>query len=132
MKITLIKFGAPWCSACHHMDKARTLEQFAATTGVTLVKHDLKANDDGDEQPDPIADEYEVQSLPTLVFEDEDGNQLERIEGGISLRDLRKKFDAIRAAEPSKRKTKSNGHEISYSALVAEFEKNPPNLDEYK
>lgn len=95
-KLRLIKFGGKWCGACNHMDKQRVLEQFAAITpDVIVLKHEVASPED--EADDPIADAYDAQAMPTMIFEDSvSGVELCRFEGGMSLKDLRGMYDAAK------------------------------------
>lgn len=97
--IRLIKFGGPWCSHCVAMDKARTLEQFAAVTSdVVILKHDCPEPDS--DLGDPIADAYDAMSMPTLVFEEiSSGRELARFEGGLNLTSLREMYTTAKATQ---------------------------------
>lgn len=97
--LRLFKFGAPTCSACNAMDKAKTLEKFAeAHPDVEIVRMELN-NAEG-ETPDgsefakntKIADAYEVQALPTLLFVGKDGGILQAYEGGCNVKQLDKLY----------------------------------------
>lgn len=123
--IRLIKFGGPWCSHCVAMDKARTLEQFAAVTAdIEVLKHDI--NDPDDE--DLVADAYDAQSMPTIIFEEiSTGLELARYEGGLPLTKLRELYTECKDIQAGKRKRgrKSQRYEPragGYSAAVNKAE----------
>lgn len=65
------KFGASWCTPCKFADKA--LEE-SVPPEIVLMKFDV------DEVPD-LAQKYGVKSLPVVVFEDEEGHEVDRITG---------------------------------------------------
>lgn len=70
----LLKFGAPWCKPCQALDK--TLE--SANLGIEIEKVDI------DQRPECAA-EYRVRSVPTLVLLDDDGAEIDRRQGALSL-----------------------------------------------
>lgn len=91
--IVLLKFGGKACGACVAMDKANTLERLVeAFPQIELRKYDV-TNEEGDapegsvfEKNYKLSDEYGVEYLPTMVFEDkETGDELARAEGPQSF-----------------------------------------------
>lgn len=117
--IRLIKFGGPWCPACIAMDKARTLEQLAATApDLELQKHECP-----EDAEDPVADAYEAQSMPTLVFEEiATGKELLRFEGGLPLTRLRELYMDARALLAG---VTVSGKNKRQAKLAASFEPRP-------
>lgn len=116
-KITLMKFGSKDCGPCKAMAKAKTLEKLAEKLPqieIKLVDIQLEPpeNLDGlDEQAkhnEELAQDYEVTALPTLVFEDEDGDELARHESAVSYAELEKLAEEVieRAERNAKRKSK--------------------------
>lgn len=103
MALQLIKFGGKWCAACQFMEQQRVLEQFAAVTRqVNVIKHEISEEEDLE---DPVADAYDVNALPTLVFEDtESGLEVARHEGGISMRDLQALYAKAQAVASGEEK----------------------------
>jgi thioredoxin 1 len=65
MTVRLLDFYADWCGPCDAQDPI--LEELAADYGdVEFEKVDVDDNQD-------VANEYRVQSLPTVVVENDDG-----------------------------------------------------------
>jgi thioredoxin 1 len=78
-KVTkLEKYGASWCGPCKILDNA-----LKEITDVEIVKHDA------DEEPD-LFNELGIRSVPTLIFRDEEGNELERTFGAIPVHNIEK------------------------------------------
>jgi thiol-disulfide isomerase/thioredoxin len=99
--IKVIKFGGLSCPACLAMNKAKTLDRLAEDFPIVDVIS-LDVNDADGETPKgskfdenyALSDEYEVDTLPTIIFEDaESGDELNRVEGAVSFKDLRKVLD---------------------------------------
>mgnify|MGYP003461259362 len=67
------KFGATWCGPCKVLDK--TLEK---VTGVYINKYDV-------DQFEDLAAERGVRNIPVMIFRDENGQEVERIIGAVSL-----------------------------------------------
>ena len=94
--IKLLKFGGLGCAACKAMDRAQVLERLAGLyPQIEVVKYDV--NDESGETPEgselaknyDLSDEYEVEMLPTMIFEDaETGDELHRIEGAQNYKSL--------------------------------------------
>ncbi len=87
-KFRLLKFGAKWCGACNAMARARTLEKFNERhPEVTVELIDIP--DDVDDHGKPLkltqeeleivelADEWDIRSLPALIFVPEDNLDFE-------------------------------------------------------
>lgn len=114
MGMKLIKFGAKWCAPCQSMTKAKVFERFKEKHPDVEVKlFDLPGEDevaalDGlkEDMPDdqipaelkPFAEaeheaeDYEVEGLPTIIFEDENGDELARGDEAMSLTSLEKLY----------------------------------------
>jgi len=65
-------FSATWCSPCKVFGPVLT--KVAEETGVTLVKVDV-------DQQGPLAEEYGIRSVPTVVMLDAGGKEIGRIVG---------------------------------------------------
>lgn len=109
-KIKLIKFGASFCAACKSMDRAKVFPRFKEKhPEIELKIYDLPSDVEadklsalGDAEPpaelqpfleaDEEADEYDVKSLPTIIFEDEKGNELARESEAMTLSALEKLY----------------------------------------
>lgn len=72
------KFGATWCGPCKVLDK--TLSQ---VTGVGIIKYD--AEDDSE-----LFDKYDIRTIPTMIFKDENGDIIKKIVGTITLAGINK------------------------------------------
>ena len=81
----LIKIGASWCGPCNLMDKR--LKDFNAC--------DYKSYDVEDEDDETVAviDEYNVRNVPVLVLEGDNGEELAKWVGAVSVDEIRKKVD---------------------------------------
>jgi len=71
--LTVVEFGAVWCSACKSFAKHfKTLEQ--AYPPVAFLKLDV-------DRCSVTADKYQVEKMPTFVLLAEGGKVLKRLEG---------------------------------------------------
>jgi thiol-disulfide isomerase/thioredoxin len=99
-RLTLYKFGAAWCGACKVMARAKTLEAFGKNhPNVKIEKLDLVDQSEDEETPtrqltrdeqraEDLAEQYDVQSLPTLLFVNDDDDVLARADHALNLKDL--------------------------------------------
>lgn len=76
----LIKIGAEWCGPCGVMDKR--LENFNACD---YVKYDV---DNEDEETLAIIDKYNVRNVPVIILEGDNGDELKKWVGLVSLNDI--------------------------------------------
>ena len=99
----LLRFGSDVCGPCLGMDKAKTLEKFAAAHPEVTVLRLCLADKKGVPYKDANewADAYGIMATPTLIFESEDGRELVRLEAAVSVKDLDKALQ--RAQERLKR-----------------------------
>ncbi len=101
--IRVLKFGGLSCPACLAMKRANTLERLHDYFPGTFELAEYNVNDAQGETPEgskfaehyALSDDYEVEALPTIIFEDAaSGDELGRIEGGVGVRDLKKAAEA--------------------------------------
>ena len=77
----LIKIGAEWCGPCHTMDNR--LKDFDLCE---VIKYNI---DDETPETEEIIDKYKVRNIPVLVLEDDNGNELHKWVGAISLNEIK-------------------------------------------
>lgn len=82
----IIKIGSSWCSGCIVMKKV--WEEIDKEVKLNTTYYDF------DIYEDMLKEKYQIgDKLPIIIFEDENGNELERIVGEIKKADL---LDKIR------------------------------------
>lgn len=81
----LIKIGATWCAPCNLMDKR--LKDFNAC--------EYKAYDveDEDNETVEIVEKYNVRNIPVIVLEGDNGEELAKWVGAVSVDEILKKVD---------------------------------------
>lgn len=67
----ILKFEADWCGPCKAI--AVPLRQAAEEAGVPVEYVDADTS--------PLAQQYRVMSMPTLILVDEEGSELRRVSG---------------------------------------------------
>lgn len=76
MKIRILKFYADWCGPCKELSE-------------DLVKANLKIDIEEIDIDDPnkqdLVEKYNIRSLPTLIFINEENEELERIVGTVTI-----------------------------------------------
>ena len=79
----LIKIGATWCAPCNVMDKR--LKDFTAC--------EYKAYDVDNEDDETIAviDKYNVRNVPVIILEGDNGEELAKWDGVVSVDEILKK-----------------------------------------
>lgn len=102
-KFRLLRFGSDVCGPCVGMDRAKTLEKFAAAHPEVTVLRVCLADKKGVPYRDANewADTYGIAATPTLIFESDAGAELVRLEQAVTLKDLDKALQ--RAQERLKR-----------------------------
>lgn len=120
--VRLLKFESKTCPVCVHMNKRGTLDHIKAEWPSVDVVTLCVTDEQGDapkgtpyEEAYSISEELEVQALPTLVFVNDDGVEVGRVEGAPSTSQLRKAVDAaLEEAEVIESQKKLNTRISSY------------------
>lgn len=73
MKVEILKFYGDWCAPCRTLTTLLDSENFP----ITAINVDLK--------PEKSI-EFKVRNVPTLVFVDEEGKELDRIVGMTTVK----------------------------------------------
>lgn len=90
-ELRLIVWTAEWCGACQALKKAKTCENLEkANPEVKLEYRDVEKDEEG-------ADEYEVQHMPSIFFEDPEGCILAEHVGGLNAAQLVKLYQKAKA-----------------------------------
>ena len=80
----LFEFGAPSCPYCTVQKKKQVLEKVAGLhPKLECLRVDV-------EEQEALADKYEVKGIPCYVLVDEEGDELERVEGAAPVKALDK------------------------------------------
>lgn len=80
----VLKFYADWCSPC----RALSLELDKETLPMTVEAVNV-------ELAPSTAVDYNVRKIPTLVFVDDEGVELARMNGGITVALVKEKMDEL-------------------------------------
>lgn len=80
-KCLLVKFGATWCAPC------RAIQPHLETLAEQWIRYIDVYSLDVDDDPD-VAVQYNIRSVPTLIFFDDEGDILGRIQGNQSMASL--------------------------------------------
>ena len=87
--VRLLLFRADWCPACRHLDRSGVINQFAARhDDVPVVRVDI-------DREDAQARRYGINSIPTVVLVDSNGDELAR-PAARSLESLERAIERIR------------------------------------
>lgn len=76
MKVQILKFYGDWCAPCKTLTTLLDSENFP----ITAINVDLK--------PEKSI-EFKVRNVPTLVFVDEEGKELDRIVGMTTVQSVK-------------------------------------------
>lgn len=79
------KFYAEWCNPCKSLSKK--LESSDICDKITAI--------DCDNDTDGLCDKYSIKSVPTIVFTDDEGNELDRLIGNVSVADIKNKISLL-------------------------------------
>lgn len=82
MKVQILKFYGDWCNPCKTLTTLLDSENFP----ITAINVDLK--------PEKSI-EFKVRNVPTLVFVDEEGKELDRIVGMTTVKSVKDKMDEL-------------------------------------
>lgn len=82
MKVQILKFYGDWCTPCKTLTTLLDSENFP----ITAINVDLK--------PEKSI-EFKVRNVPTLVFVDEEGKELDRIVGMTTVKSVKDKMDEL-------------------------------------
>ena len=83
---SLVMISAPWCNACHAL--ADTLEQLQWDFGEEVIKYTVL---DIEKNPEYV-DLYQINSVPVLLFKNENGEVVEQFVGTMNAKNLLKHF----------------------------------------
>ncbi len=82
-KISLIELGSKKCTPCKKMKPILSAIKEQYEGQVKVVFHDIKTR-----QGRLVAKEYKIRIVPTQVFVDKEGNELDRHEGFFSKKEI--------------------------------------------
>lgn len=112
-KPVFIDFYATWCGPCKQMAETVFTDEELATY---FDSHFLCLRVDIDKFP-KLAEKYQIQSIPTLVFLDAKGKEIRRLDGGMPIRRLLHVGQEVCGDRPT------------YPELYKQFQDNPGDLD---
>lgn len=77
----IYKFSAEWCGPCKKLEpifnNIAKMQQFQTI--------DFYTCDVDEDQNQALIDKYNIRNIPTIVFADENGNEIKRLVGAIPL-----------------------------------------------
>jgi thioredoxin 1 len=85
----IIKFGAEWCSACKALEPI--LEELKASN----PSHDFISKDVDNEEDGNVAIEYNIKSLPTVIFVNHRNEEMFRFVGSKSKKYIQDVIDEL-------------------------------------
>ena len=78
-KPVMVDFWAEWCSWCHRLDQTTYLDPAVVKLATDFVA--VKVDTEGGPRQTAVADRYDVESLPTIMFLSPAGHPILRISG---------------------------------------------------
>lgn len=89
-KPVFIEFMTDWCSVCERMEEETYPDERVKerTDDIIFIKVNAEERQD-------LAQEYEIESVPTLVFESPQGDEKNREVGFLSAQELVEKLDSL-------------------------------------
>ncbi len=78
-KPVMVDFWAEWCSWCHRLDQTTYLDARVVHLAADFVA--VKIDTEGGPRQEAVAERYDVDSLPTIVFLTPSGHQVLRVSG---------------------------------------------------
>ncbi|MBN2171064.1 MAG: thioredoxin family protein [Candidatus Krumholzibacteriota bacterium] len=94
----MMDFWAEWCAACKELDHEtyNQPEVLALASRFTSIKMDMTARNDANRA---LLDRYQVHGMPTVIFFDSDGRELERFSGFVDAATLAPVMERVLAAD---------------------------------
>jgi len=108
----MIEFYAEWCNWCRRLETDTFSVPAVRSELQALVSVKLDAEKEGAE----LADRFEVDSYPTLIFLDSNGNEMDRILGYLPPDDFLRRVQRIRKGD-------------TFLACLRQLEEDPGNID---
>lgn len=78
-KTVLIDFWAEWCGWCHRLDQTTYVDPQVVKLGEDFVA--VKVDTEGGRKQQQVAERYDVQQLPTILFVSPEGRAVLRVQG---------------------------------------------------
>jgi len=99
-KPVLIRFSANWCPPCQQMKRTvYPQQQVASLIQQAYVPLDVDLTQNG-APGQPLAEQYGVESIPTLIILDPQGRELSRLSGGVNETILMQWLQSFKVSVP--------------------------------
>lgn len=107
-KLLFIEFtGSDWCPPCMNMKKnVLSKDEFLTPAKEKFVLVELDFPNKKEipaelkKQNDELAEKYEIEGYPTVIFADADGKEIRRVVGGVDMQTMLKNMEAAVKGEP--------------------------------